>query len=191
MMRMANMIAVLTAVALGAAVAACSLIEETLPGATLSDSNVMSVLDSFGDGEIDAAQLAQQKAVTPEVRAFAARVLKEHRELNDANRHLAAELSVKPEAPALASHVAKAHKDAMRTLLAASGPAFDRAYVNHEIQQHVRVFAFLQAAAETETTAELKQELVRTGPDLLSHISAARALARQLGADSPKAVASR
>ena len=191
MTRIPRMIVVLTAASLGAAIAACSFIEETLPGATLSDSNVVSVLDSLGRGEIEAAQLARQKAATPEVRAFAARVLKEHRDLDDANRHLAAELSVEPKAPLLSSEFAEDHKDAMRTLRAASGPAFDRAYVTHEIQQHVRAFNFMQAAAEMEGTPELKQELVRMGPDLLSHISAARALARHLGAESPKAVASR
>jgi putative membrane protein len=188
---MTPVIAFPTAVCLAVAAAACSMIEEKLPGLTLSDSNVMSVLDSLGQGEIDAARLAQEKAATPEVRAFAARVLKEHHELDDANRHLAQELSVEPQAPLLAFEFAAAHEDAMQTLRAASGSAFDRAYVAHEIRQHVRVFTFLEAAADSEDTPALKQELVRTGPDLLSHISAARALSRHLGVDPPKAVASR
>jgi putative membrane protein len=191
MTRIFQVIVVSTAVILAVAVAACSIIEEKLPGVTLSDSNVVSVLDSLGKEEIDAARLAQEKAASPEVRAFAGRVLKEHRELNDANRHLAQDLSVEPQAPLLASEFATAHEDAMRTLRAASGSAFDRAYVAHEIRQHVRVFNFVQAAAETGRTPELTQELVRTGPDLLSHISAARALSRHLGVDPPKAVASR
>jgi putative membrane protein len=191
MTRMHRVFVISTTVVLGGVVAACSLIEETLPGVTLSDSNVMSVLDGLGKAEIDAARLAQQKAATPEVRAFAGRVLKEHRELDEANRNLAAELSVEPKTPLVASQFAAAHEDGMRTLRAASGPAFDRAYVTHEIQQHVRAFNFVQAAAETEGTPELRQELVRTGPDLLSHISAARALSRHLGVDPPKAVASR
>lgn len=187
MIRITPVIIVPTAVFL----AACSMIEEQLPGLTLSDSNVMSVLHSLGQAEIDAAQLAQQKAAAPEVRAFAARVLKEHREIDDANRHLAADLSVEPQTPVLASEFATAHEDAMGTLRATSGSAFDRAYVAHEIRQHVRAFNFLQAAAEAEATPELKQELVRTGPDLLSHISAARALSRHIGVDPPKAIASR
>lgn len=191
MMRMHQIFVISTAAILGAVVAACSLIEETLPGLTLSDSNVMSVLDSLGKNEIDAARLAQQKAATPEVRAFAGRVLKEHRELDEANRNLAAELSVEPQTPLLASQFTAAHEDGMRTLRSASGPAFDRAYLAHEIQQHVRAFNFVQAAAETEYTPELRQELVRAGPELLSHISAARALSRHLGVDPPKTIASR
>lgn len=191
MMNIRHALLLATGVILAAGIAACSLMEETLPGILLSDSNVISVLASLDRAEIDTAQLAQHKAAAPEVKAFAARVLKEHRELEDANGHVAVQLSVGPQAPLLASEVAESHEEAMRTLRAASGPAFDRAYVVHEIQQHVRAFNFLQAAAETEATPELKQQLVRTGPDLLSHISAARALSRHLGVETPQAVASR
>jgi hypothetical protein len=52
-------------------------------------------------------------------------------------------------------------------------------------------FNFIEAAAETEGNPILKQELVRTGPDLLSHISAARALERHLGPESEGAFAAR
>jgi predicted outer membrane protein len=75
----------------------------------------------------------------------------------------------------------EAHDDAMQELRAKTGPSFDRAYVRHEIQQHVRAFNFLEAAASSESNVTLRQELIRTGPDLLSHISAARALERHLG----------
>ena len=75
----------------------------------------------------------------------------------------------------------EAHDDAMQELRAKTGPSFDRAYVRHEIQQHVQAFNFLEAAASSESNVTLRQELIRTGPDLLSHISAARALERHLG----------
>ena len=191
MTRSLRLTSALPALLLGFAVAGCSFIEETLPGLTLSDSNVIGIMDSLGKSEIDAAQLAQQKAASPKVRAFAARVLKEHGELNDLNKHLADELSIEAQPPRLASELRKDHEDSMRTLRAISGPAFDHAYVAHEIEQHVRAYNFMQAAADTESTPQLRQELVRTGPDLLSHISAARALARHLGDEPLQAVAVR
>jgi putative membrane protein len=168
----------------------CALLQEKLPGVTLSDSNVISVLDDIDEGEIAAARLAQEKASAPQVQAYAGRVLNEHRELVEANGRLAAQLAVEPEPPALVSQLKDAQERAMRRLRAASGPAFDRAYVNYEIQRHVMAFNFVEAAAETEGNPLLKQELVRTGPDLLSHISAARALERHLGPE-PQAVAVR
>jgi predicted outer membrane protein len=79
----------------------------------------------------------------------------------------------------------------MQALRTTSGPAFDRAYVEHEINQHIMAFNFIEAAAETEGNPILKQELIRTGPDLLSHISAARALERHLGPEPQRAFAAR
>jgi putative membrane protein len=176
---------------LGVFCGGCSLLQETLPGVTLSDSNVISVLGSLGEGEIEAAELALHKAVSPEVKAFAGRVLHEHRELDRANVRLAEALAVQSTPSLLTSQLRETHADAMGALRGTSGPAFDRAYVEYEITRHVRAFNFVEAAAEAETTPELKQRLVRLGPDLLSHISAARALERHLGIERPNAVAAR
>ena len=169
----------------------CAFAQQTFPDLTLSDSNVVSVLDKLDESEMEAAQLAQKKASTSEVKAFAGRVLNEHRELTDANRRLAAQLALQPEQPALAVQLQQAHEQAVQRLQTISGTAFDRAYVEYEIQQHVRMFNFIEAAAESEGTPQLKQELVRSGPDLLSHISAARALERHLDSEPQETIAIR
>ncbi len=169
----------------------CALFQQRIPGLTMSDANLVSVLDSIDQSEIEAARLALDKASAPDVRAFAGRILNEHRAFAEANTRLATELSLQPAPPALASDLKQAHLNALQTLRAKSGADFDRAYVQYEIQQHVQAFNFLEAAAESQTNAALKQELIRTGPDLLSHISAARALDRHLGSAPPNTVASR
>jgi predicted outer membrane protein len=53
----------------------CALLQQHIPGLTMSDANLVSVLDSIDEGEIDAARLAMDKASAPEVRAFAGRIL--------------------------------------------------------------------------------------------------------------------
>ena len=169
----------------------CALFQQFLPGVTLSNADVISVLDSLDAAEIAAAKLAQEKATAPEVQAFAGRVLNEHRQLGEANGRLATQLAVRPQPPALASRLTETHEQAMQALRATSGPAFDRAYVEHEINQHIMALNFIEAAAEAESNPILKQELVRTGPDLLSHISAARALERHLGLEPQRALAAR
>ena len=170
---------------------ACASFQRVVPGLTLSDPNIVSVLDRLDENEIAAARLALAKASSPEVQAFAGRILNEHRESADASAQLATELLLQPKPPALASDLKESHDEAMRELSTKSGAAFDRAYLRYEIQQHIRAFTLLEAAAESETNATLKQELVRTGPDLLSHISAARALERHLGLEPQSAIALR
>ncbi|HKY71264.1 MAG TPA: DUF4142 domain-containing protein [Nitrospira sp.] len=168
----------------------CAFMQRTFPGLTMSDSNLISVVDSLGENEIDAAFLAREKASAPEVQAFAGRVLNEHRQLAEASAHLAKQRSLQPDPPALSAELKQAHEQAMQQLRARSGAAFDRAYVKYEIEQHVLAFQFMEAAAESEAEPALKQALVRTGPELLSHISAARALERHLGIDAPVTIVS-
>ena len=191
MTRIENLALVIVATFVGPAFVGCAFFQQLLPGLTMSDANVVSVLDSIDEGQMDAAQLAQKQASDPEVQAFAGRVLNEHRQLAETNGRLAMQLSLEPDPPSLASHLKQAHEKAMRDLRVMSGEAFDRAYVQYEIQQHVRAFNILEAAAESEDNVTLKQELVRTGPDLLSHISAARALERHLGSEQQQAIAPR
>jgi putative membrane protein len=180
-----------TLLLIGLAMGGCALFQQHMPGLTMSDADLVSVLESIDQGEIDAAQLAMEKASAPEVRAFAGRILYEHRAMVEANGQLATHLSLQPEPPALASQLKQAHDKAMQRLRARSGSNFDRAYVEHEIRQHVQAFNFLETAAESESNLTLKQDLIRTGPDLLSHISAARALERHLGSDQRDTVALR
>jgi putative membrane protein len=167
----------------------CALLQEILPGVSLSDSSLVSVLNNLDKAEIEAARLAQDKASDPDVKAFAGRVLHEHRHLTESHERLAAHLSLSSDHPALAGQLEDAHGVTMRELRSLSGPSFDRAYVDHEIKAHVRAFHFLETAAGSEDNPLLRQELVRTGPDLLSHISAARALERHLGPTTPGAIA--
>ncbi|HET7910036.1 MAG TPA: DUF4142 domain-containing protein [Nitrospira sp.] len=169
----------------------CGLLQEHLPGLTMSNANLVHVLDTIDEAEIDAARLAMDKAADSEVRAFAGRILNEHRGLADANGRLARELALQPTPPALASDLKRAHIEAMHELRAKSGRHFDQVYLRYEIQRHVEAFNFLEAAAASVANATLKQQLVRAGPDLLSHISAARALERHLGFEQLDTVAAR
>lgn len=169
----------------------CSLLQEHLPGLAMSNAHLLHVLGTIDEAEMDAARLAMDKAADPEVRAFAGRIMNEHRALADANGRLASELSVQPSPAALASDLKRAHAQTMHELRAMSGGHFDQAYVRSEIQRHVQAFNFFEAAAESVTNMTLKQQLIRAGPDLLSHISAARALERHLGFEQRETLASR
>ena len=50
----------------GAVLSGCSLFQWAMPGVTLSDANVLAMLDTINMGEIESAKLAQQKGVLRE-----------------------------------------------------------------------------------------------------------------------------
>lgn len=165
----------------------CALMQQALPGLAMTDAEMVGVLNSISEGEAEAANLARRTSTTSDVQAFAGRVLNEHRQLTEQNKRLARQLGITPREPALASQLKANHREAMHDLEGKLGSDFDQAYLEYAITRHVQAFGLLEAAAASEATLPLQQELIRTGPDLLSHISAARALERRLVAQEGQA----
>jgi putative membrane protein len=168
----------------------CAYVQQTVPGLAMTDAEMVGVLNSLSEGEAEAAELAKRMSNTSEVQAFAGRVLNEHRQLAEHNDRLARQLHIAPQHPALASRLRADHEQSMHDLEGKSGSDFDRAYVEHEIVRHLRAFGLLEAAADSEGTLLLRERLVSTGPDLLSHLSAALALKRRLVAQEGQALES-
>jgi predicted outer membrane protein len=81
----------------------CSLVQRAMPGSTMSNAEILGLLDTINRSEIDAGQLAKQKASTPEVRSFASRMMSEHQMMVQKVNQSAARLSVQLQKPALAS----------------------------------------------------------------------------------------
>src|SRR6476660_4922744 len=104
MTRIKNITFVIVTTIISPVVVGCAFFQQFLPGLTLSDAKVVSVLDSIEEGESDAAQLAQKQPSVPGVQPFAGRVFSEHRHLAEANGRLATLLSLEPEPPSLAFH---------------------------------------------------------------------------------------
>ena len=114
----------------GLILSGCSLFQSTMPGATLSDANVLAMLDIINLIEIDSSNLAQHKASSEEVRTFASIMLSEHTAIMQGTRELAQQINVDPQTPVLASAVGKRHQETMEELRRISGADFDQAYLN-------------------------------------------------------------
>lgn len=147
---------------------------------TLSDTNIVAVLNAIDESQIDGAQLAQYKATTADLRAFASRVVQEHKAMRSQTELLSQQTNLLPENPRLVTALRESHHEMMSKLRSKGGTAFDRAYIEQEIQLHVRAIQFLQDTMEWATDSALHQQLIRTGPELKSHLSGALAIERRL-----------
>jgi putative membrane protein len=176
---MKSMMTVIAVVA-GGVLSGCSWFQWAMPGATMSDANVLSMLDTIDSGEIDAAHLARQKASSEEVRAFASRILNEHTAMSQETRQLGQQINVQPEMPALASTTETSHEKMMQELRNISGSDFDQAYMKYQIKMHELAIGFVQDTAGSVESSRLQQHLRQARPDLESHLSVARSVERQL-----------
>ena len=94
---------------LGGLLSGCAAAQRAMPG-TLSDANVVSVLDTIDVSEIEAAQLAKQKASSPAVRAYAARLVDDHTTKMQQTLEIANRRGLQPEKPSLAAAVESTHQ---------------------------------------------------------------------------------
>ncbi len=157
----------------------CSFIQTVMP-ALLTDANVLSLLNTINQNEIDAGQLALQRASSEDVRSFAARLMTEHQRMMEDTGRLALQMKVQPNKPALASALERDHQDAMEELRNAFGLAFENAYVMYQTKMHGQAANLVQDTEHSASSSQLRQHLRDIRLNLHSHFAAARSLERQV-----------
>ena len=66
-----------TLLAMSGLLSACAMAERAMPG-TMSDANVIAVMNTIDKSEMEAAELAKQKAHSTEVRNYANHLIADH-----------------------------------------------------------------------------------------------------------------
>ena len=177
---MKSAVTVLVTISVGIFFSACSLVQRTMPGSTMSNAEILGLLNTIDHSEIDAGQLALQKASSPEVRSFASRMVSEHEMMMENIGRLAHRLSVQPQKPALASTMEDTHRNSMETLGAKSGSDFDKAYIAYQVTMHEQAVDLVGDVIGSVENQDLKLYLRQTKPDLQNHLVSSQSIERQV-----------
>lgn len=148
----------------------------TAAAAKLDDPTIVAIFDAANSWDVETGELAAKKGTTEEVRAFGRMLARDHRQVRQQGRDLAAKLGVHPTPPK-ESALAKDHEAAMRTLSAANGRAFDRAFLRHEVAFHRGVIEAVNTTLLPALQNQDVRKLVTTvAPAFKAHQDAAQAL---------------
>lgn len=176
---MKSAVTVVVTITVGIVLSGCSLAQKMMPGSTMSNPEILGVLNTINRSEIDAGQLAKQKASTQEVRAFASRMQNEHQMMMQNINQLAQRMNMQPQKPALASTLEKTHQETMEELRNKSGSDFDKAYIEYQVKMHEQSVDLVKNAADSVDNPNLKLHLRQTVPDLQNHLASAQSVERQ------------
>jgi putative membrane protein len=136
----------------------------------VNDAQIASIVVTANQVDIDAGKLAASRAANAEVRKFAELMVTDHTGVNKAAVDLATRLKVTPEDNPTSQSLKKGGEANVSKLQALNGPAFDKAYIDHEVAYHEQV---LQAVDSTlipgAKNAELKALLVKVRPAFVAH----------------------
>ncbi|MFD4836688.1 DUF4142 domain-containing protein [Achromobacter sp. NPDC058515] len=142
--------------------------------ADLAESDVRFLQAAAGAGmfEVEAAELAQKRAERAEVKAFAAKMLEQHRAVNAELKTLAASkkvtLPARPDEP---------DRSTLEQLQGKTGAAFDRLYVDKAaVDAHAMANRLFETAAKESEDPQIRDFAARTLPMLADHVSMSRSL---------------
>ena len=161
--------------ALGAAMALASA--QGMP----TDPQIAAIVVTANQVDIDAGKLAEQKAQRAEVKAFAKRMVTDHTGVNQAAVELAQKLHLTPQSNPTSEGLKQGGDANMAALDKLSGPAFDKAYIDHEVAYHESVLdAIDKVLIPGAQNAELKALLVKVRPAFVDHLNHAKMIQSSL-----------
>ena len=147
---------------------------------TLADPDIANVIHEVNAGEIAAGKIAQTKASSADVKAYAREMVTAHTALD--KKGVKATGQTTATNAAMRDSVVNANK-AMSDQLqsASSGAAFDKTYIDGQVVGHQNTLNFLQQAQNQTQSADLKQVITAAIPDVQKHLDRARELQSKLG----------
>ena len=156
----------------GAAVGATS-------AATLGAHDTGAFVDNLVQGntyEIEAAKIAEQKAQSADVKAFAKMMVRDHTALGNEAKPVIAKSG--KTAPASLDQRRQGFLDNLK----AAGPQdFDKAYMDQQVAAHKETLSLLNGYAQNGDNADLKGLATKAAPTVQKHLDKAQALDAKAG----------
>lgn len=148
----------------------------------IDDAQIASIVVTANQVDIDAGKLAASMATNADVKKFGQQMVTDHTGVNKQATELVTKLHVTPkDNPTAQSLKAEGQKNVahLKTL---KGAAFDKAYVDHEVEYHQQVIDALdKTLIPSASNAELKALLVKVRPAFVAHLEHAKQLQASLG----------
>jgi putative membrane protein len=147
---------------------------------TLTDVNIVALLDEANAGDSAMGKLASTKGTSAAVKEFGRDMERDHHKLRVAGQDLAKKQNLAPQAPSndtLATASAKMH-DNLTSM--AKGKDWDKAYIDNEVAVHQSVLNLLQTASSAAQDTSLKALITKAQPTIQAHLQKAQSIQSKL-----------
>lgn len=147
---------------------------------TLSDANIVALLDevNMADSSLGAAALA--KAANSQVKDFAKLMMGEHHALRVKGQQVAKAQNITAQMPTDDPFTSAVSNEQSALGSAAHGHAFDSTYIANEVGIHQAVIGWAGTAESQAQNQALKDLIKSAGPVLQKHLDRAQAIQKRL-----------
>ncbi|HEX5074383.1 MAG TPA: DUF4142 domain-containing protein [Gemmatimonadaceae bacterium] len=141
-----------------------------------TSASILGFARAANNGEIREGELAERKATTPAVKAFARQMVADHRTMLSDGKTLATKLKVTPDtADDDVRDVMKDVSDEVKDLTdKKAGLDWDEAYIDNQIKAHKDVLDKLQDASKNTTDPDLRAALEKATGKVQEHLTKAQ-----------------
>lgn len=146
------------------------------------DKKFLNDAANGGMMEVQLGQLAEQKATSPDVKNFGARMVTDHGKANDELKKIAAR-----KGATLPGKLESKLKSNVERLTKLSGGDFDKKYMHEMVKDHTKDVAEFRDATTKVKDPDLNAFAAKTLPILEDHLKQAKDIAQKVGVDVNKA----
>ncbi len=147
---------------------------------TWTDENIFALLDEANAADSAAGAIAATKGTSAAVRDFGKRMMRDHHALRMQGEALAKKLKVTPTPPAGDNSMADSQKNLDNLNSTAKGKDFDKAYIDHEVEDHKAVLETATKAMSQAQSTELKNLIQKAAPVIQGHLDKAESIQKNL-----------
>jgi putative membrane protein len=145
-----------------------------------TDADIVAYLDVANQSDSAGGKLASTKGTSADVKAFGKQMMNDHHTLRVQGQQVAKEQNITPNPAGGDSTLQKAQTEMQALESQAKGAAWDKAYIDHEVQMHEQVLANAKAAHDQTQNAALKSLLEKATPAIQGHLDKARQIQQKL-----------
>ena len=154
------------------------------PAPAMTDASILGTLDADNVGDSTAGATAVEKATSASIKEFGRMMMKDHHAMRVEGMAVAKKAGVTPETPSGADAAAeKAAADSMAS--APKGAAWDKAFIDHQVDGHTKVLVYAQDAANATQNADIKAMIQKASPTIQKHLDKAKDIQGKLPAAKP------
>ena len=141
----------------------------------VTDPQIASIVVTANQVDIDAGKLAESKSTNAQVRQFGHSMVTDHTRVNQQAVDLVTRLKVTPQDNATSQSLKTGGEQNVAHLKTLNGAAFDKAYVDHEVDYHQQVLdAIDKTLVPNAKNEDLKALLVKVRPAIAAHLDHAK-----------------
>jgi putative membrane protein len=152
----------------------------TSAGGSWSDANIFALLDEANVADSSEGAIAATKGTSAAVRNFGKLMVSDHHKLRVQGEALAKKLKITPTPPADDNIPSDAQKEMDNLNSTAKGKDFDKAYIDAQVDDHMKVLDLAVKAMGQAQSTELKNLIQKATPVVQSHLDKAESIQKTL-----------